>query len=119
MYKLLRFFCFTGFLFVFSCTEEIEKPKNLLSEAEMAQILADVQLAEAKIGKMSFMSIDSSNLAYQKLEAGIFKKYKTDSSAYKKSFRFYALQPEVWASIYADVVKTLEKKDKKKDLKGI
>ena len=119
MHQLTKLLVLTGGLLFFSCDEKIEKPNNLLSEEQMSQILAEVQIAEAKIGKMSFMSIDSSNLAYQNLEMRIFKKYNTDSATYKKSFNFYALQPEVWADIYSQVVKTLEAKEKKKDLKGI
>ena len=102
-----------------SCDEEMDKPKNLISESEMIQILTEVQIAEAKIGKLSLLSVDSSNLAYQKLESTIFKKYKTDSAAYKRSFNFYAIQPEIWAKIYEGVVKNLEVRDKKKDVRGI
>ncbi|MEZ4900941.1 MAG: DUF4296 domain-containing protein [Spirosomataceae bacterium] len=106
-------------LLLSACQAEPEIPKGTISEAKMAQILADIHLLEARIGRLNLTSLDSSTIVTEHLKQKIFKKYATDSATYNRSYQFYSTNPLFLERIYADVVKQLEIRQKKKNYKGI
>lgn len=106
-------------IFLTSCQDEPEVPKGTLSEAKMAQILTDIHLLEARIGRLGITSLDSSTIITEHFKLKIFKKYGTDSATYNRSYQFYSTNPVFLERIYEDVVKKLETKQKKKDYKGL
>lgn len=108
------------FLTVLSgCNGTDSPPSGALSENEMVNILADIHIMEARVSKMGLLSLDSSTIVSEKLKLDLLKKYKTDSSTYNKSYKFYSTQPNLFEGIYAEVTKKIESKIKKKDYKGI
>jgi hypothetical protein len=97
-----------------ACTApEDERPDNLLSEDQMANILTEVHLAEARVSRLSLRSIDSSNLAYKHLESQIFKRFNVDTAAYRKSYIFYSSHPADMEVIYKQVTEKLNKQVQK------
>jgi len=106
-------------VFFSACQDEPKVPKGTISEPKMAQILTDIHLLEARIGRLNLTSLDSSTIVTEHLKQKIFKKYSTDSVAYNRSYLFYSTNPVFLERIYADVVKKLETRQKKKDYKGI
>ena len=99
------------------CQDEPKVPEGTLSEAKMTQILTDMHLLEARVGRLGMTSLDSSTIVTEYLKQKIFKKYGTDSAAYNRSYQFYSTNPVFMERIYTDVVKKLETRQKKKDFK--
>lgn len=77
----------------------------------MAEILADIHIAESKVSKMNFRSMDSSVVVFNKLQQDIWAKYEVDSASYNKSYAYYAANPEAMSSLYEIVTQKLEKTD--------
>ncbi|MVM40265.1 DUF4296 domain-containing protein [Spirosoma sp. HMF3257] len=106
LYSLLL----SGWL-VLACTApEDEKPERLVPTDQMADILTEVHMAESRVSRLGLGSIDSSNMAYKHLEAGIFKKFGVDTAAYRTSYIFYSSHPQDMEIIYKRVTENLQKK---------
>jgi len=102
-----------------ACTQKDEIPKGTISEEKMGQIMTDIHLIEARVSRLSIASIDSTTLVSERLKRDVFKKHKIDTAAYNQSYRFYSMHPEYLERIYEKVVKNLEKRVKKDDVKGL
>jgi len=99
-------------LLLSSCVSEPEPPPGTLNKEQMAAILVDVHIAEARAQQAGFRSSDSTQLFYKHLENQILKKYKTDSTQYHKSYRFYIQHVPLMNEIYTAVVDTLTVRQK-------
>lgn len=97
-----------------SCGSD-EKPKNLIDEGTMVNIMADIHLLEAEVNQFHFQNQDSSIFVYQKLKVRMLKKYNLDTATFNSSFRYYIVNPDKLKLIYVEVKKKLEN-DKKKIL---
>lgn len=95
-----------------ACSSD-EKPKNLIDESTMANIMTDIHLIESEINNLRLQHIDSSVFIYQKLKVKILKKYNTDTAVFNASFKYYILNPDKMKPIYAEVKKKLEEAKKK------
>ncbi len=92
-----------------ACTApEDERPDKLVPTDQMADILTEVHLAEARVSRMALTSIDSSNIVYKRLENQIIKKYQLDTAVYRKSYIFYSSHPREMETIYQQVTKNLQ-----------
>jgi Domain of unknown function (DUF4296) len=96
-----------------ACSSE-EKPKDLIEEGKMANIMTDIHLIEAEINNLRLQHQDSSIFVYQYLKAKTLKKYNTDTATFNTSFKYYVLNPDKMKPIYAEVKKKLEDVKKKK-----
>ena len=103
--------------FLTGCKDEPDVPTGTITEAKMANILTDMHVLEARIGRLGLTSLDSSTIVAEHLKLKIFKKYSTDSATYNRSYQFYSTNPVFLERIYGDVVKQLEVRQKKKDFK--
>jgi hypothetical protein len=95
-----------------ACSSD-EKPKNLIDESTMANIMTDIHLIESEINNLRLQHIDSSVFIYQKLKVKMLKKYNTDTAVFNASFKYYILNPDKMKPIYAEVKKKLEEAKKK------
>ncbi|TAH14760.1 MAG: DUF4296 domain-containing protein [Runella slithyformis] len=107
------------FLFLTACTQEEKVPEGTLSEQKMSQIMVEIHLIEARVSRLSLVSIDSTTLVTEQLKKAMFKKLQVDTAAFNRSYKFYATNPELLQRIYEPVVKHLEKRVKKDDVKGL
>ncbi len=114
---LLCFLILTALLT--GCQDEPKIPEGTLPEAKMTQILTDMHLLEARVGRLGLTSLDSSTIVTEYLKQKIFKKYSTDSAAYNRSYQFYSTNPVFMERIYTDVVKKLEIHQMNKDYNGL
>jgi hypothetical protein len=100
---------------VAACTAPEDKaPDNLIPEEKMADILAEIHIAESRVSRMGLHAIDSSNIAFKHLEGQIFKKFQIDTVVYRKSYFFYASHPSDMEAIYKRVTEKLQQKQKVK-----
>jgi tRNA/tmRNA/rRNA uracil-C5-methylase (TrmA/RlmC/RlmD family) len=107
------------FLFLTACTQEEKVPEGTLSEQKMSQIMVEIHLIEARVSRLSLVSIDSTTLVTEQLKRAMFKKLQVDTAAFNRSYKFYATNPELLQRIYEPVVKHLERRVKKDDVKGL
>lgn len=106
MKKLLIIFLVSVFAFV-ACEDPIvPKPKNLIKEKQMIEMLVDIHMAEATFAKFRHDSImknnSSANFYYSVLD-----KYEVPDSVFEKSFVFYASVPRDFEKMYRKVMNKL------------
>lgn len=104
MKKLILVFVFLG---LFSCSDYIDKPKNLVDQEVMAEVIADLVMA------------DQANFMYQNInmEAGtrfILKNHNVKPADFVDSFKYYVIKEEM-TDITNEAEQILLKKDPKAD----
>ncbi|QQV02798.1 MULTISPECIES: DUF4296 domain-containing protein [Chryseobacterium] len=102
MKKLIGFFIF---LFVFSCTEYIDKPENLIGQDKMAEIIAEMAINDQII----FLYPDKN------LESGtryILKSYNIKADDFVESYKYYVIKQKM-KGIVEDAQEILKEKDPK------
>lgn len=104
-------------LVIFACSDTPKAPADVIDKETMSKILADIHLIESKAGRMSFQAYDSTKVAYNELERRVLLKYKTDTTRYKASYKFYVANPESMVKIYDETLKILEEMKKKRESK--
>jgi peptide subunit release factor RF-3 len=92
---------------VIACDNEmIEKPKHLVSEKKMIEMLYDIHLAEATFNQMRGDSVvrnsSSANFYYS-----VLAKYGIADSIFEKSFVYYASTPKNFEKMYREVMNRL------------
>lgn len=103
MKKFCLFLFFT--LAVFSCQRSIEKPKDLLSKSEMADIMADIYLYRQMPFNEPVMPVSSFDTY-----VSIFKKHKTTKETFQQSFDYYYIHSDEMAEIYDKTIDNLKDK---------
>lgn len=95
------------FLFVASCYKfkEPEKPKNLISKADMVNILIDLKIIASVTAVDDIKVLDSNNVQSQKY---VYKKYNIDSTQFALSNNYYAFHLKDYEDIYTKVLDSLE-----------
>lgn len=104
MKKLIFIFVLLGLL---SCSDYIDKPKNLIDEEVMAEIIADLAINDQAV----FMYQDKN------LEAGtrfILKSHHVKPDDFVESFKYYVIK-EKMDGIASNAQEILLKKDPKAD----
>lgn len=86
--------------------EENSKPKDLLSEEEMVNVLIDIHLTEGMASSLP-IPYDSSQVLYSLLEKEVFVKHQVEDSVFTRSMIYYLQDPAVMDRIYARVVDSL------------
>lgn len=103
-------------LFLVSCTKEVEIPKDILGKEKMVKILVDIHLAEARVSVKNLPS-DTSKKLFDAYQMAIYKAHTTDSTKFKKSYRYYLNENvKKMDEIYAAVVDTLGAREARKKL---
>ena len=91
---------------VLSCTEAIEKPKNILEEEKMSEIIADFAINEQS-------NIIGNNINSENATRFILKKYKIKGELFTKSYEYYMTKPETMKEILAEAQNIIKAKDPK------
>lgn len=86
--------------------EENPKPKDLLSEEEMVNVLIDIHLSEGIASSLP-IPYDSSQVLYSLLEKELFVKHQVADSVFTRSMIYYLQDPAIMDRIYARVVDSL------------
>ncbi len=90
-----------------SCDNDvIKKPKHLVSERKMIEMLVDIHLAEATYNRMRSDTLvknsSSANFYYS-----VLAKYEIADSVFEKSFVYYASSPKNFEKMYREVMNKL------------
>lgn len=95
-----------------SCNHNaVEKPKNLIDENVMTDILYDLSIMEAIKSQSPYAPQNQS----MNPKDYIFKKYKIDSLQFATSNRYYVSQIEEYKKMYEQVNERIEKEKKAAD----
>lgn len=86
--------------------DENPKPKNLLSEEKMVNVLIDIHLTEGIASSLP-IPYDSSQVLYTLLEKEVFVKHQVEDSVFTTSMIYYLQDPAIMDRIYARVVDSL------------
>lgn len=98
--------CIFVSLLLFSCGEQAaEKPKNLLPEDKMVDMLYDITMLQA-INSFKPQVLDSNKVEAKNY---IYKKYKTDSLTFTQSHSYYASDLETYEKMQEKVNERIEK----------
>lgn len=106
--KLRKIIPYSIVLLVFvSCYKfkEPEKPKNLISKADMVNILIDLKIIASITAGDDVKVLDSNQVQSQKY---IYKKYNIDSTQFALSNNYYAFHLKDYEDIYFKVKDSLE-----------
>ena len=102
----MRFFIAYLFLAIFtlSCTEAIEKPKDILSQEKMSEIIADFTINEQSytIG---------GNINTENATRFILKKYNIKGQQFTDSYKYYMTDPDTMKEILDEAQKIIVSKD--------
>jgi len=98
--------CFFLFLAVsFSCQKE-ERPPDIMSHEEMAAVIVDIYLAEARLNG-ALMVRDSARRVFKPYEDKLMLKNGVKDSVLKKSYLYYLDHASELEKIYDSVIDTL------------
>ena len=107
----MRFFIAYLFLAIFtlSCTEAIEKPKDILSQEKMSEIIADFAINEQSytIG---------GNINTENATRFILKKYNINGQLFTDSYKYYMTDPETMKEILDKAETIIVSKDPKAEV---
>ncbi|MBO0936332.1 DUF4296 domain-containing protein [Fibrella sp. HMF5335] len=90
-------------------------PAKLISPAKMADILAEIHMAEARVGKLNIGNSDSAAIVFKRLQNNVFAKAQVDTATYTKSYVYYSSHPAELAGIYEQVIEKLKKGQQKRE----
>ena len=92
----------------FSCESNKEKPKNILSEIEMASIMVDMQIIESALERK--VTVDTMyTYTTHELYGKVFQKYDVSEESFKQSFDFYRQDPAALENIFDLTIAKLSK----------
>lgn len=99
-----RFVCF--FLpLLFSCTQNVEKPENLLSEEQMTDVLTEIYLHQSGsyLNQMQGQPLD-----YARLNSYLLEEKGIKIADFEKSYEYYVLNPDLYEPMLTEIRKRLE-----------
>lgn len=94
--------------FLFSCKGD-KKGTGIIDHDRMTSLLTEVHLIDGRMYTM-MQSQDSLNKYGTSKYDALFKRYHTDSVQFKKSLKYYALQPGELQKIYDQILENLKHK---------
>ncbi|WP_339608056.1 DUF4296 domain-containing protein [uncultured Roseivirga sp.] len=90
----------------FTCGSNEEVPEGLLTKEEMVKVMIDIRVAEGQVTHL-LLPQDSAEKVFKVLEKRIFEKHSIDTVAYKSSYQYYLLNPELGGEIFSNVLDSL------------
>lgn len=91
-----------------NCKEKgYPKPKHLISEKKMVNILYDLHLSQALLDRFRYNDPDSLKLNVNDLYRSVLDKYHIEDSVLTKSILYYSSYPKIYESIYAKVIERM------------
>ncbi len=105
-----------------SCKEKgYPKPKHLISEKKMANILYDIHLSQAMAERYRRRNSDSIRIDPKAFYQSVLDKYHIEDSVLTKSIIYYSTYPKLYERIYSRVIERMnmeqEEMRKKENIK--
>ena len=91
--------------FFVSCSEQEQRPKEVLTEDQMVEVIAEVELTQALI-KLKFSNPDTI-VDRQELYNQVYNSFNITEEQFNASLTYYCQQPKVIEGIYVGVITRL------------
>jgi hypothetical protein len=98
--------------FVFGCGTNSSRPKNVLPEDKMVEVLADIYTNEEKVNMLG-LNPDSAHQVFEIMMAGISKSDGVSDTAIKQSIYYYMEHPKELDNIYTVLIDTLQLREQR------
>ncbi|WP_158828551.1 DUF4296 domain-containing protein [Mucilaginibacter lacusdianchii] len=92
---------------LFSCKSST--PPEILDKDQMADVLVDVHLVNGTLATVPQLPDSLYKYGINKYQV-VFKNHHTDSTQFRKSFKYYVSKPDQLDAVYEQVVEKLKKK---------
>lgn len=86
--------------------EEIVPPSPLVPKPEMAQLLAEIHLAEVRVDA-SQLGTDSAQALFMQYKDSLLRRQGVSDSAFAKSYRYYTIHDKDLEEVYKLVLDSL------------
>ncbi|WP_167617557.1 DUF4296 domain-containing protein [Maribellus sediminis] len=111
MKKRFQILLFALVFAVVACDKPImPKPKHLINEKQMIDMLVDVHLAEATYNKYRYDSVMQDNSSAN-FYASVLDKYAVSDSLFEQSYVYYASLPKKFEKMYRKVMSKLSEQE--------
>ncbi len=92
-------------IFLFSCTQTVEKPGNLLTEDKMINILTDIYIHQ----QSSYMNeAEGKPLDYARVNAHLLEQHGVNVKDFEESYEYYVLNPDLYEPMLLKIRNKLE-----------
>ncbi len=110
----MRNFFLLFLILIFSCTQNVKKPKNLVSEDKMVEILTEIYLHQ----QSSYMNdLGGKPLDYAKVNAHLIEQKDVKIEDFEKSYEYYVLNPDIYEPMLVEIRDELESRLPEEDRK--
>lgn len=105
--------------FLFSCQKEEKKPDYLWSEEEFAELLTEVQMAEAFIRLGMHREVTKDSIVHNdSIYASVFRKWEISRQDFDSNYHYYLNHPKKFEAIYEKVITNLSERSASIQRKG-
>lgn len=101
-----------GLLVLDGCSSKPKRPAGILSRREMVDVLEEVYIAEAKIGRMGVPG-DSADRVFEIFKKKVVEKTNVSDSVFQRSFDYYKHRPQEMELIYTALVDSLNLREQR------
>ena len=107
MHKYNKLF-FSVLIFLIACNGN-KRPDGVLDQEQMTNLLTDIHVVDGSMYNVLQMPDSLYKYGTDKY-LNVFKKYHIDSVQFKKSFKYYTMNPEKLAIMYEQIAKNIKQK---------
>lgn len=110
---MMRFFCLFFCLSLLSCQSENEEmPENMIPQAEMVQILADIHTLEAQVeGQIIYP--DTALMTFNYGQEQLLKRHGVTREQFRNSYHYYVTHVKEMNKLYETIIDTLSLRESK------
>ena len=109
MKNLIRYITFliSTVIFISCGNDQIEAPKDIITEDKMVEVITEIELTQALI-KVKFANQDTVN--QQQLFDEVYKDFNISEEEFNNSLTYYCQEPKLLEEIYIKVINNLSKR---------
>lgn len=101
----MRKFLFIFSIVIFSCTQNVQKPKNLISEEKMIDVLMDIYIHQSS----SYINESGGKPQdYARLNISLLEQHGIKIEDFEKSYEYYVLSPDIYEPMLVEIRTKLE-----------
>lgn len=110
----MRIICLFVLTLIVACQKN-EKPKEVLTQAQLSALLVEVYLAEAKLDAIAKPK-DTAIKYFLPFEEKLLKRLNVSDSVLKKTYSYYLEHPKELEQVYDSVIDTLTLREQRSHL---
>jgi hypothetical protein len=100
---------FSALLFLFACKWS-NTPSGILKTDQMINVMTAMHIVDGSISNIPAPNPDSLYKYGRGRYIALFKRFNTDSTQFKNSFKYYTQHPDIMDDMYTQIMKNLQAK---------